>query len=259
MVTPQSAALRALNPVRVRRAIFSDRNSAMASVAACSHWIKAERKACAPDNPFRQAEQLWVELIVQAIDFYRDLRDAWSELAFYGFYASPLMEWIGRTHNFRRTLKDPAEMRYLPEVQAILRNIDRGGFAEAVIRMLIVLAETRGSVRRSRLERSAHVLGHDEPFASLGAQQRAELIHEQTVIVKFEMDLSIDALPRLLPEGDDRVRAIGVVEFIAGAVEEMEPLTVETLQRFRRVLGLPSLDARRAPLAVAAQAEDAAE
>ena len=188
-VTPQGAAvLRDLNPVRLRRGVFSDRNPVMAVAADRARQIMARRKPAGPDNAFCQAEALWAALITQNIDFYRDMRDAWDELAFYAVYGSPLMAWVGRTHNFQRTLKDPAELRFLPEVRAILHNIERGGFAEAVIRMLIVLAEARGSVRRSRLERSAHVLTHDEPFASLGTERRAELIHEQSVIVEFEKD-----------------------------------------------------------------------
>jgi tellurite resistance protein len=134
----------------------------------------------------------------------------------------------------------------LPDVRAMLRDIARGGFAEAVIRMLVVLAQARGSVRRSRLERSAHVLSHDEPFASLGSERRAELIHEQSVIVEFEKERAIDALAELLSDEDERQKAIGVVEFIVGALEEMDPPTIHALQRFRRVLGLPPIELRAA-------------
>ena len=91
---------------------------------------------------------------------------------------------------------------------AILRNVARGGFAEAVIRMLIILAEARGSVRRDRLQRSSHILTHDEPFVSLGAEQRGDLIHEQTVIVEFERERAIDALPLLLRTAVQRDKAI---------------------------------------------------
>ncbi len=247
IVTPQSAAaMRGLNPVRSLRAIFADGAPGMAAVGACAQQIKARRKPAPPGNVFRVAEALWVDLVAQTIDFHRDMRDAWSELAFYGVYASPVMEWVGRTHNFQRTLKDPSELRMLPEVRAMLRDVARGGFAEAVIRMLIVLAQARGAVRRSRLERSAHVLSHDEPFASLGAERRAELIHEQSVIVEFEKERAIDALAALLSDEDERQKAIGVVEFVVGALEEMDPPTIQALQRFRRVLGLPPIEVRAA-------------
>lgn len=246
-VTPYSAAaLCEMNLIRLSRRIFSDRNPVMALTGALAAQINTSRKPAATDNVFSQAEALWAALAIQMFDLCRDLRDAWHELAFYGIYGSPWMAWVGRTHNYQRTLKDLAELRFLPQVQAILSNIERGGLAEAVIRMLIVLAEARGSIRRSRLERSARVLNHDEPFASLGPERRAALIHEQSVIVEFEKDRAIDALARLLPDMDERQKAAGIVEFIAGAIEEMEPHTIQALQRFRRVLGLPPFEVRAA-------------
>jgi hypothetical protein len=152
------------------------------------------------------------------------------------------MHWVGQTHDWRRTFQPTAELRHVPQIVAILRNVDRGGFAEAVIRMLIILAEARGSVRRDRLERSSHVLSHDEPFASLGAEQRGDLIHEQTVIVNFERERAIEALALLLRTAPQREKAIQVVEYIVGPLEEMEPRTLQALQQFRKVLGLPQRD-----------------
>ncbi|MBS2085473.1 hypothetical protein KCH33_26080, partial [Klebsiella pneumoniae] len=93
------------------------------------------------------------------------------EATFLSIYSSPLMDAIASTHAFQRVHREPKELRFLPEVQAILLGIARGGFEEAVIRMLILLADSRGSVRRDRLERSAKVLTKDEPFASLGAER----------------------------------------------------------------------------------------
>ena len=186
------------------------------------------------------------DVITLSLDVYRDARDAWCEFAFYSIFASPPMQWIGRMHNFQRTRKDPQELRFLPEVQALLLGVDRGGFAEAIIRMLIVLAQSRGSVRRSRLERFAHVFNCDEPFASLGVERRAELIHEQSVIIEFEKDKGIEALAKLLPSATERREAVEVVENVAGPLEEMEPRTVQALQTFRRVLELPLLEARPA-------------
>ena len=146
------------------------------------------------------------------------------------------MRWLGTPYAFERTRKDPKELRFLPEVQAILLGIDRGGFEEAVIRMLILLAELRGSVRRDRLERSSKVLTRDEPFASLGVERRAALIREQSIIAEFEPDRAIETLPNLLPGSEERRKAIEVVEYIAGSMEEMEPRTLKILQRFHAAL-----------------------
>ncbi len=187
--------------------------------------------------------------MVQSFDFWRDLRDASSELSFFGLYGSPAMQRIGASHAYQRKQIDPSELEHLPEVEAILLGVDRGGFEEAVIRMLIVLAGARGAVRRDRLERSAHVLRMEQPFASLGAEKRAALIREQTIIVEFARDRAIATLPDLLAKKADRRRAIEVVEFIAGAVEEMEPGTIKALQDMRAALDLP-------PMVVIAAAKD---
>jgi hypothetical protein len=242
MVTPAPAkVMKAMHPVRVQRLVFADWNPLMQPFREAATRIMQDRKAPEPTNPFLALEKWWASGILQTMDFMRDLRDAAYEASFLAIYGSPLMTWVGATHAFERTRKDPKELRLLPEVQAILMGIDRGGFAEAVIRMLILLAESRGAVRRDRLQRSANVLTRDEPFASLGAERRAALIREQSIIVEFEPVRALETLPDLLSEPQERRDAIDIVEFIAGSVDDMEAYTIRTLQRFRSVLSLPPI------------------
>ncbi len=243
--TPVGAEMmRKSHPMRLQRTLFSSRNPMLAALPSMAQAVEEARKPVDGSNPYLLIERLWADAIEQSFDLYRDMRDAAYELSFFAIYGSPFMQWLGQTHAFQRTRKDVNELRFLPEVEAALMNVERGGFEEAVIRMLIVLAEARGSVRRSRLERSAKVLTQDEPFKSLGAAKRARLIHEQTLIVTFEHDAALAALPVLLGDMADRQRAVDVVEFIAGPLEEMEPNTIHALQAFRRVLDLPQLAAR---------------
>jgi pimeloyl-ACP methyl ester carboxylesterase len=243
LVTPESARLlQEFHPLRLQRRFFSDRNSLMAPVAVAARMVEANRRTVAPDNPFLLAERLWADTFEQALDLLSEWRDTWCELLFQAVYGSTLMRWIGHTHDYKRTFQATAELRHVPHIAAMLRNVARGGFAEAVVRMLIGLAEARGSVRRDRLQRSSHVLTHDQPFASLDAQQLGDLIHEQTVIVQFERERAIEALPELLRTVKEREMAIAVVEYIAGPLEEMEPRTLQALQQFRKVLALAPRD-----------------
>ena len=248
---PTAEALRQSHPSRVQRLMFSDQNPLMRPVAGAAQRAARERKQASPDNPFLALEKLWAASVVQSFDLMRDLRDAAYELSFFAIYGSAAMNRIGASHAFERARLSAKELLFLPEVQEILLGVDRGGFEEAVIRMLILLAESRHEVRRDRLERSAHVLTKDEPFAALGAEKRAALIREQSIIVEFERDRAIETLPELLVGRDERQRAIEVVEFIAGSVEEMEPNTIQVVQRLHAVLGLAGLalpEARPDPL-----------
>jgi len=242
MTTDTTAEMgRALHPQRLQRAMMSSKNPAMTPVERIAADVREKRQKAGPGNPFIAAEELVFDMMEQAIDLWRDQRDMMTELMFQSIWSTPWMRVFGRSHEARRTLKNTSELQGLPEVQAALFNIDRGGFVEAVIRMLVLLAENRGGVRRDRLERSSQVLTRDEPFKSLAADRRAMIIHEQTIIASFALDKAVETLPLLLRTEDERQRAASAVQFIAGPIAEMAPRTLEMLQKFRVVLELPAI------------------
>jgi pimeloyl-ACP methyl ester carboxylesterase len=233
--------LRKTHPSRVQRRIFADENPAMKFVAQAADNVAKARQPADRANPFLGLEKVWADSVVQTFDFWRDIRDAAYEMTFFGIYGQPGMLRLGAPNAYQRKRMDPGELAHLPEVEEILLAIDRGGFEVAVIRMLILIAESRGAVRRDRLERSAKVLSKDEPFASLGAEKRNALIREQTIVVEFAPERAMATLPDLLTDFEDRQRAIDTVEFIAGSHDEMDPQTIKTLEKMRAILGLPLL------------------
>ncbi|MEL6480164.1 MAG: DUF3141 domain-containing protein, partial [Pseudomonadota bacterium] len=231
--------LRALHPLRMQRSLMSSHNPFMAPISALAETIAAGRHAVDESNGYVQAERVVADLVEQSLDMFRDVRDAGYEGLFYGLWGGPMAKAFGAPRAARRSLKSQDELRGLPEVQSALMYMERGGFVEAVIRMLILLADSRGNVRRDRLERASRVLTQDEPFRSLSMENRARIIHEQTLVATFDPEGAVQSLPKLLRTKAERQRAAAVAQYIPGRIEEMAPNTLAALQAFREVLGLP--------------------
>ncbi len=261
-VTRASAEIgRMMHPLRLQRALLSSRNPVVAPLESIAKSVTQDRKPAAKDNPFVLAEKLMADAFEQTVDIIRDVRDACYEMTFYSIYATPYMHWFGRNYSFDRTRKSKEELLGLPEVRSALMHVKSGGFAEAVIRMLIMLAGARETVRRDRLERSAQVLTQDEPFSALTSEHLAQIVHEQTLIVEYAHEEALAALPEMLKTEEERLKAVEVAQYVPGALDEMEPRTLAMIQRFREVLGLEPVtsDITRDPLRAMEVVEVAAE
>lgn len=238
LVTPESAeALREAHPSRVSRKLFSDANPVMPALEPAVEWARTQRQKASPTNPLLAFERLWAESVIQGLDLFRDLRDAAYENTFLSIYGSPALRAMAQAP-VAETTDHPHTLRRSPQVQKALASIERGDLAGGVIRMLVLLAGSRGSVRRDRLERSAQVLNGTDPFKAMGPERRGELIQEQSIIAEFEPKLAVETLPVLLRTAADRDRAMELVNFIVGAREEMEPHSLKLIQRMEQILGL---------------------
>lgn len=262
-VTPETGALlREAHPMRASRRALASSTPGMGVVEWAADAARSNRAPTEDDNPFLQAEKLWIDMIETGWDMLRDTREAMMETGFLALWASPFSFWYGQPHAHTRTRRAPQDLRALPEVQHALRKIAAGGYAEGVIRMLVLLADSRGNVRRDRLERSSEVLTQRAPFADIGPETRAAIIHEQGLIAHFEPDEAIETLPCLLDTAQERENAIEAVRYIVGDATEMDEHTTALMTRLEEVLKVspkakekpkPAPKPRRAPRSRAAK------
>jgi pimeloyl-ACP methyl ester carboxylesterase/tellurite resistance protein len=238
LASARSAELRRqMHPLRLRRTLISDRNPALAALPELAQQVKTHRRKARPDNPFLAAEQGMAESIERSIDTWRDWRDAWTETAFHAAYGWLAAWGIGGTEVQAPAVEIGPRLE-APEVRAALGRLEAGGFAEAVVRMMILLARARGAVRRNRLARSNALMQSEPPFDAMTAEARMALIREQTVIVSIAPAEALAALPRLLPNAAERRRAMALVEAVAGPEAELGDAARAMLAQQRDVLGL---------------------
>jgi tellurite resistance protein len=169
---------------------------------------------------------------------WRDWRDAWTETAFHAVYGSLAALGVSENTAEEEAAASAEALSDAPAARAALARIAEGGYAEAVVRMMILLARARGGVRRSRLARSQAVLTGEAPFAEMTAAARQALIREQTLVVELAPEEALATLPQLLSCTAERQRALKTVEDVAGPEEELGEPAQAMLSRLRDVLGL---------------------
>jgi pimeloyl-ACP methyl ester carboxylesterase len=224
-------------PLRVERSAFSDENPLMRPVKDLADKARAARKPVDASNPFHAWETLMAEHIEQSWNLFRDVRDSMQEAFFHAVYGSPWMRMIGTDGLKARDETSAENLLQLSDVREALASIEKGGEAEGTIRMLELLSNARGYVRRSRLERELELFASVEPFRSMSEAERAHMIHVQSLIVQFAPDKAIASLPLLLDTPHERAAALDLVMHIAGPEETMHPQALALYREFETALG----------------------
>ena len=79
---------REFHPLRVQRWAISSLNPWLAWLPAAANAVKAQRKPIPPDSLAQKVERYTSEAISASLDYYRELRDASSEAAFFQTYGN---------------------------------------------------------------------------------------------------------------------------------------------------------------------------
>jgi pimeloyl-ACP methyl ester carboxylesterase len=237
MVTPESAEMiRESHPLRTQRLMFSDKNPIMPAMDKITEGLVQERKKAGENNPFLMGEKIFGEVVETQLNLYRNFRDAMTETLFFSIYTSPIVKAMISPNNADTPKRRVMDARQMPEVNAALANIEAGGIAEAVVRILQLLNTARGYVRRTRLERELIALSHSSLFPNMAHEDIVKLVHQQSLIVDFEPKRALDTLSVLLNTRDKQRKAMKVVMDIAGPRETMHPFALKMYNHIDEML-----------------------
>jgi len=244
MVTPQMAEwIRNSHPLRLQYEMFSSANPFMAAVEEMAEKAREERKPVAVDNPFIGVQEKVSKQIVGALDAWRDSQEALSEAIFLAVYGSPALQAaVGIDPNSTPSRKLEMSPRHRALLQAriaeLKSQIGQGSLREAVIRGLLYVGMTRGMVDERSLEALRRARGSDSGPRMTLTEFKA-MVREQFFMLLLDQDAALAAIPKLLPESEEKRRAaFGVIREVLSASAKISGETAKRLNEIGRLFGI---------------------
>jgi hypothetical protein len=205
---------RQLHPLRLQRWGVSDLNPWLAWISPAAAMVRARRAPAAPDNALRKLEKSASTAISASLDYYRALRDAMSEAAFFTTYGNVFSLYLADKQTAANSGAERiAEPRELPFVVEALASMSEGGYPEALARVACLLARKGEPLLLSRLQTKQDLIEeYRELMPSMPPDQWRRVRGEQEIIVRYEPDKALATLPALLRDPADRERLVTLVQ-----------------------------------------------
>ncbi len=242
---------REFHPLRFQRWAVSDSNPWLAWVAPAAQIVKAQRQKAGEDDPGRKVEKMMSELVSASLDYYRAMRDALSEAAFFHAYGNMFSLYLADKHEAQEhAAESQADPRELPFVTDALASIAEGGYTEAVARVAFLLSRKDETLPLSRIiMRQELVKDYANLLPSLPPDQWRRIRGEQEIIAQYEPERAIDTLPDLLVDPADRERLLTLLERLLAdeRIQKSRPTSgqIAMLNRIQAVLKNMPVSPRR--------------
>ncbi|MCW2241226.1 DUF3141 domain-containing protein [Azospirillum canadense] len=245
MTEPMAEWLRLTNPARAQYYLFSHLNPFLAPVEAMAHWAREHRRPIGKDNPFLEAQTRVSDAIAQALDSYRDRRDAAVEQLFLTTYNAPLLQaLVGlaapdaevRPPRVRDEAFEALVEKRMAEIEA---RVADGGLREALFRILVFARRAEGAIDERAFQTLRRIRDEFPEAKQQSLDEVRAVFREQVFLLLIDEEAAMAALPVLLPEDKDRKTVLELAERVLSAAA---PLTAEQRARLREVSAILERD-----------------
>ncbi|WP_421668312.1 DUF3141 domain-containing protein [Pseudomonas sp. ALK-5] len=202
---PAAELIRRSHPFHQQQVMWSSMNPALWWLSASASQVSKDRHPVTPDNPLLAWQALFSNQIQDALDGYRDLRDATQELCFYGIYGV-LNSLFGNATG--RNLQAHAEQHDKLLIERLQDALPLGGLMEALIRILFLLGNDSNEPGRQSVEKLIRKLQAPLPDHNPGSVDLRETLSLQKLLVATYPQESVQSLLSLLPEAEERQQVL---------------------------------------------------
>ena len=234
--------MRTLHPLRAQHWALSDLNPWLAWLGPAAAMVKSNRRGLAPDAAARRLERVMSDVVSASLDFYREMRDAVSEVLFYHIYGNIFSFYLGDEAQAGEHAREQASEETQQQFKRLaLESIDEGGYPEAVARVFSLLANRGAPFPLAQLHLRRELIGKfGELMPKTTLEQQRRIRGTQDIIVHYNRAGALKTLPRLVADPGDRKRLRTLLQRVM-ADEGMRQLKIvpeqlQTLKQIRQLL-----------------------
>ncbi|MHC8394857.1 DUF3141 domain-containing protein [Pseudomonas sp. LB3P93] len=205
---PTAELMRKAHPFHQQQVMWNSLNPALWWLAGSAAQVSTDRQPASPANPLLAWQALFSNQIQDALNGYRDLRDAAQEMCFYGVYGV-LNSLAGNAPG--RNLQAHAEQHDKVLIERLQDALPLGGLMEALIRILFLLGRDSDEPGKQSVEKlilQLQVLLQDYSAEPLDLR---ETLHLQKLLVATHPQESLHSLPLMLAEVEERQQVLAAV------------------------------------------------
>jgi len=231
-----AAAIRQANPIRMRYAMFSDRNPWLQNVSSLAEMVRQNRHTVSNNNVFLRLQNITSNQIVIALDAVREIRDRTAESMFISFYGSPLLQAVvglNTSHRYTKHIvgRDVDRERDIQRrLAGVSQLMEVGGLREATVRGIMYVLRGTNSIDERGYRTALKVL-NNYPALSVTPTEYKNLIHSQSVFLSIDEKGALETLSSLLDNAtsEDIATALSAIKEIIQARGDISSNAMERI------------------------------
>ena len=235
-----SEYLRQLQPLRMQHYMVSDANPFCWPLKWMAEQVVPERKIVEKNNPFVQLEENFSDSLTRSLDYYKDMRDMAQENLFKALYATPWMQSVfGVKDQAAEEEVKPNEEQLRKnnrEKAGIRKDAEKGGFVEASIRVMLVIAGANKNLDIREFQTAEDIIHESRILNEITPEKYKQIVKEQTRILSGAPRNSLTTLKKMLPTDEDRKQVYAIAERMAHIDTNLGENEKRLLEIIRRIL-----------------------
>lgn len=211
---------RQLHPMRTTRYMFSDLNPFMIPFQYLAPAVKQHRQMVNHDNYWLEWEKLVSNGITDTLDYCKKVQDQTSELLFNYVYGNEWLKTLFPESSDENKLELEAEMKRQQEERRKLdlehwySMMDKGGFAEGLIRVISAIAGADSRFERDEFLKIQQITKVHKWLKDIEIPEYRRIAREQNRLLQVDSELALQSLAKLLPTEEERTEVIKIAEAV---------------------------------------------